>query len=76
MALEVIRQKLDWNSSDHYTEIIQLITDLRLMFRNAYNYNEVGFYSLIASTINKVSIENSIFTLPLLFHSSKISYQY
>ncbi|XP_044735141.1 E3 ubiquitin-protein ligase TRIM33 isoform X2 [Chrysoperla carnea] len=42
MALEVIRQKLDWNSSDHYTEIIQLITDLRLMFRNAYNYNERG----------------------------------
>ncbi|KAI4463544.1 transcription intermediary factor [Holotrichia oblita] len=39
MALDSIRQKLDWNSPDCYTNLEQLVRDVRLMFQNAYRYN-------------------------------------
>lgn len=40
VALDSIRHKLDWSSEGCYTHIEELIQDVRLMFRNAYNYNE------------------------------------
>lgn len=40
IALDSIRHKLDWTSVGCYTHIEELIQDIRLMFRNAYNYNE------------------------------------
>ncbi|XP_068906901.1 E3 ubiquitin-protein ligase TRIM33-like isoform X2 [Tenebrio molitor] len=39
IALDSIRQKLNWSSPDHYTSMEQLIKDVRLMFKNAYTYN-------------------------------------
>lgn len=44
IALDTIRQKLDWNSEEHYTNLDQLVKDVRLMFKNAYTYNAVRFY--------------------------------
>ncbi|XP_044253927.1 E3 ubiquitin-protein ligase TRIM33 isoform X2 [Tribolium madens] len=39
IALDSIRQKLNWNSAEHYTSMEQLVKDVRLMFKNAYTYN-------------------------------------
>jgi len=42
IALDSIRHKLDWTAEDHYTCMADLIKDVRLMFKNAYTYNEEG----------------------------------
>ncbi|KAF5308881.1 hypothetical protein FQR65_LT00581 [Abscondita terminalis] len=42
IALDSIRHKLDWTSEDCYTHIEELVQDVRLMFKNAYTYNEEG----------------------------------
>ncbi|KAJ8913021.1 hypothetical protein NQ315_002036, partial [Exocentrus adspersus] len=39
IALDVIRQKLNWNAENHYRNIEELVRDVRLMFKNAYTYN-------------------------------------
>ncbi|XP_044748323.1 transcription intermediary factor 1-alpha-like isoform X2 [Coccinella septempunctata] len=39
MALDNIRQKLKWDSEERYRSLEDLVRDVRLMFRNAYNYN-------------------------------------
>lgn len=44
MALDSIRQKLDWSSPDCYTNLEQLVRDVRLMFQNAYRYNAVSIF--------------------------------
>ncbi|XP_018326695.1 E3 ubiquitin-protein ligase TRIM33 [Agrilus planipennis] len=40
IALDTIRHKLDWNAINHYTTIDDFIKDIRLMFKNAYTYND------------------------------------
>lgn len=42
MALDIIRQKLKWDSVERYKSLEDLVRDVRLMFRNAYNYNTVS----------------------------------
>lgn len=42
MALDTIRQKLDWSSEEQYKNMEQLVRDVRLMFKNAYTYNAVS----------------------------------
>lgn len=42
IALDSIRHKLDWTSEGCYTHIEELVQDVRLMFKNAYTYNEEG----------------------------------
>lgn len=42
MALDTIRQKLDWSSDEQYKSMEQLVRDVRLMFKNAYTYNAVS----------------------------------
>ncbi|ENN72418.1 hypothetical protein HUJ04_009043 [Dendroctonus ponderosae] len=41
IALDVIRQKLNWNVENHYRNIDELVKDVRLMFMNAYTFNSV-----------------------------------
>ncbi|XP_050316343.1 E3 ubiquitin-protein ligase TRIM33 [Anthonomus grandis grandis] len=41
IALDVIRQKLNWNTDSHYKTMEQLVRDVRLMFKNAYTFNPV-----------------------------------
>nr|XP_022912734.1 transcription intermediary factor 1-alpha isoform X2 [Onthophagus taurus] len=42
IALDTIRQKLDWNNLNGcYSHLEQLVRDARLMFQNAYKYNAV-----------------------------------
>lgn len=43
MSLDVIKSKLDWNSPEHFTNLEQLVRDVRLMFKNAYTYNAVSY---------------------------------
>lgn len=42
MALDMIRSRLDWNAPHRYTNLEQLVRDVRLMFKNAYIYNAVS----------------------------------
>ncbi|XP_056629753.1 E3 ubiquitin-protein ligase TRIM33-like [Diorhabda sublineata] len=41
IALDSIRQKLNWNADIHYRNMEELVRDVRLMFKNAYLYNPV-----------------------------------
>lgn len=66
IALDTIRQKLNWDSENHYRTLDDLIKDVRLMFRNAYCYNSVD--SLVykdAKTLEKFFDEQLEKFLPL-----------
>ncbi|CAH1978376.1 unnamed protein product [Acanthoscelides obtectus] len=39
IALDTIRQKLNWGSENQYRNLADLVKDVRLMFRNAYTFN-------------------------------------
>ncbi|XP_001605295.1 E3 ubiquitin-protein ligase TRIM33 [Nasonia vitripennis] len=39
IALDVIKEKLKPESENHYTDLKQVIADIRLMFKNAYTFN-------------------------------------
>ncbi|XP_063989414.1 E3 ubiquitin-protein ligase TRIM33 [Diachasmimorpha longicaudata] len=41
MALDVIREKLKSDNSNHYSDLRQVFADIRLMFKNAFSYNPV-----------------------------------
>ncbi|KAJ8937289.1 hypothetical protein NQ318_020339, partial [Aromia moschata] len=41
IALDTIRQKLNWSAENHYRKMEDLVRDVRLMFKNAYTYNPV-----------------------------------
>ncbi|XP_023025015.1 E3 ubiquitin-protein ligase TRIM33 isoform X2 [Leptinotarsa decemlineata] len=41
IALDTIRQKLNWSADNHYRQMEELVRDVRLMFKNAYTYNTV-----------------------------------
>ncbi|XP_046430107.1 E3 ubiquitin-protein ligase TRIM33 [Neodiprion fabricii] len=41
MALDVIRNKLKPDHPNHYTNLRQVMSDIRLMFKNAFTYNPV-----------------------------------
>lgn len=41
IALDVIRDKLKPDHADHYTDLRQVMSDIRLMFKNAFTYNPV-----------------------------------
>lgn len=42
IALDTIRQKLNWSADIHYRNMEELVRDVRLMFKNAYLYNPVS----------------------------------
>lgn len=42
IALDVIRDKLKSDHPDHYTDLRQVMADIRLMFKNAFTYNPVS----------------------------------
>lgn len=42
IALDVIKEKLKPESENHYTDLKQVIADIRLMFKNAYTFNSVS----------------------------------
>lgn len=42
IALDIIRQKLNWNVEVHYKNMDELVKDVRLMFKNAYTFNPVS----------------------------------
>ncbi|XP_012250621.2 E3 ubiquitin-protein ligase TRIM33 [Athalia rosae] len=41
IALDVIRNKLKPDHPEHYTDLRQVLADIRLMFKNAFTYNPV-----------------------------------
>lgn len=41
IALDIIRDKLKPEHTDHYTDLRQVMADIRLMFKNAFTYNPV-----------------------------------
>ncbi|XP_012224191.1 E3 ubiquitin-protein ligase TRIM33 [Linepithema humile] len=41
IALDIIREKLKPDHVDHYTDLRQVMADIRLMFKNAFTYNPV-----------------------------------
>ncbi|XP_024873050.1 transcription intermediary factor 1-alpha-like isoform X3 [Temnothorax curvispinosus] len=41
IALDIIRDKLKSDHADHYTDLRQVMADIRLMFKNAFTYNPV-----------------------------------
>ncbi|KYN01662.1 PREDICTED: E3 ubiquitin-protein ligase TRIM33 isoform X2 [Cyphomyrmex costatus] len=41
IALDIIRDKLKSDHIDHYTDLRQVMADIRLMFKNAFTYNPV-----------------------------------
>ncbi|XP_060532404.1 E3 ubiquitin-protein ligase TRIM33 isoform X2 [Cylas formicarius] len=41
IALDTIRQKLNWNAEGRYRHTEELVRDVRLMFKNAYTFNPV-----------------------------------
>ncbi|KAL0113294.1 hypothetical protein PUN28_012447 [Cardiocondyla obscurior] len=41
IALDIIRDKLKPDHIDHYTDLRQVMADIRLMFKNAFTYNPV-----------------------------------
>ncbi|XP_012537842.2 E3 ubiquitin-protein ligase TRIM33 isoform X2 [Monomorium pharaonis] len=41
IALDIIRDKLKSDHVDHYTDLRQVMADIRLMFKNAFTYNPV-----------------------------------
>lgn len=47
MALDTIRQRLNWDSEHHYRRLEDLVRDVRLMFKNAYTYNPVSIVLFI-----------------------------
>lgn len=46
IALDTIRQKLDWNRTEHYKSLEELVKDVRLMFKNARLFNAVRVRSI------------------------------
>lgn len=42
IALDIIRDKLKPDHTDHYTDLRQVMADIRLMFKNAFTYNPVS----------------------------------
>lgn len=43
MCLDMIRKRLLKTSSNPYNNLYEIIKDIRLIFKNAYCYNEVRF---------------------------------
>lgn len=43
IALDIIREKLKPDHVDHYTDLRQVMADIRLMFKNAFTYNPVSW---------------------------------
>lgn len=43
MALDVIRNKLKPDHPEHYMDLRQVMSDIRLMFKNAFTYNPVSY---------------------------------
>lgn len=41
--MDIIRDKLKTDHPNHYTDLRQVMTDIRLMFKNAFIYNPVRF---------------------------------
>ena len=41
MALEIIKEKLKPEHENHYTDLKEVLADIRLMFKNAFTYNQV-----------------------------------
>lgn len=42
IALDIIRDKLKPDHAEHYTDLRQVMADIRLMFKNAFSYNPVS----------------------------------
>ena len=42
MALDIIRRKLKYDDPERYTDLREVMSDIRLMFKNAYTYNPVS----------------------------------
>lgn len=42
IALDIIKNKLNPDNEKHYTELKQVMADIRLMFKNAYTFNPVS----------------------------------
>jgi len=42
MSLDKIRRKLDVNDVGHYNSLQELVSDVRLIFKNAYIFNPVS----------------------------------
>lgn len=65
IALDVIRDKLKPKHPNHYTDLRQVMADIRLMFKNAFTYNPVSFvlksYNCLSSpiTVYRVSQKES-----------------
>jgi hypothetical protein len=47
MSLDKIRRKLDVNDVSHYDSLQEVISDVRLIFKNAYIFNPVSFSASI-----------------------------
>lgn len=47
MSLDKIRRKLDVNDVSHYDSLQEVVSDIRLIFKNAYVFNPVSFIASI-----------------------------
>ena len=45
MALEIVKKKLLPDSSEHYDSLEEFVKDIRLIFKNCYEFNPVSGYS-------------------------------
>jgi len=78
MSLDKIRRKLDVNDVSHYDTLQEVVSDIRLIFKNAYIFNPVSFnasvdvgawyYQLISLTLSlhllALYIPSSILNVP------------
>lgn len=72
IALDIIRNKLKHDHINHYTDLRQVMADIRLMFKNAFTYNPVSQPAISSSSSCWIfSLSSSCFTSPPV---SSISY--
>lgn len=75
MSLDKIRRKLDVNDVSHYDNLQEVVSDIRLIFKNAYIFNPVSFNAIIdgAWYYQLISLTLSLHLLALLIPSSRLN---
>jgi hypothetical protein len=66
MSLDKIRRKLDINNISHYDSLQEVVSDIRLIFKNAYIFNPVSFNTSICVGAWYFQHKSLAFSLPPL----------
>lgn len=73
MSLDKIRRRLDVNDVSHYDSLQEVVSDIRLIFKNAYVFNPVSFNSSVDVGVwycQLILLTLSLHVLALLIPSS------